>query len=92
MSLASSSSGGGLKGFLKRTGKWFYSSSLFVRDTSTTLARFTYSYGGKLAFAAATTSMVVLMPLMFEIAREGQVGDVLCCDVLRFRNLSLYGY
>jgi hypothetical protein len=64
---------GGLKGLLQRTGKSFYSGGLFARDSVVVAVKTGYRMGGKLAFAIATTSMIVLMPLLFEIAREGQV-------------------
>jgi hypothetical protein len=60
---------GGLKGILQRTGKFFYSGGLYAYQ----FAKVGYVYGGKVAFSVATTSMIVLMPLLFEIAREGQV-------------------
>lgn len=48
---------------------------LWVRDTGSSLFKWTYRVGGKAAFVLATTSMVVLMPLLFEITREAQVGE-----------------
>jgi len=62
-------SSGGVKGFLQRTGKFFYSGGVWAYDA----CKVGYIYGGKFAFALATTSMLVLMPLLFEIAREGHV-------------------
>jgi hypothetical protein len=37
------------------------------------IAKKAYVMGGSFAFQVAAASMVVLMPLLFEIAREGQV-------------------
>jgi hypothetical protein len=62
---------GGIKGFLQRTGKL----GLWVRDTGSSAVKWTYRVGGKTAFMLATTSMVVLMPLLFEITREAQVRE-----------------
>jgi hypothetical protein len=64
---------GGLKGAIQRTGKFFFSTGMYARDTGFVLLKYGYSVGGKVAFSIATTSMIVLMPLLFEIAREGQV-------------------
>ena len=71
------SSGGGLKGLLQSTGKAVYAAGLLARDYGTVAARWSYRYGGGLAFVMATTSMIVLMPLMFESSREVQVR--ICC-------------
>jgi hypothetical protein len=64
---------GGLKGLIQRTGKVFYAAGLIARDYGTIAARLTYRYGGSIAFAVATTSMIVLLPLVLESTREGQV-------------------
>ena len=63
----------GLKGLLQSTGKAVYAAGLLARDYGTVAARWSYRYGGGLAFVMATTSMIVLMPLMFESSREVQV-------------------
>lgn len=60
---------GGLKGFMERAGSSFLSAGMFAKDTGTWLGQM----AGKLGFIVATTSMVVLMPLLFEIGRETQV-------------------
>jgi hypothetical protein len=73
MSLDSSKRSGGLKGFLRQTGAFLYEGSLIVRQQGFEYVKLGYFYGGKVAFSIATVSMVVLMPLLFEIAREGQV-------------------
>ena len=64
---------GGLKGFFQRTGKFFYAGGVYALDFGRTGLKVGYKYGGKFAFVVATTSLVVLMPLFFEIGREGQV-------------------
>lgn len=64
---------GGLKGLIQATGTSVYSAGILVRDYGTIAARWGYRVGGGLAFVLATTSMIVLMPLMFESAREVQV-------------------
>lgn len=64
---------GGLKGVIQRTGKFFFASGMYARDRGKTALKWGYVYGGKTAFSIAITSMVVFMPLLFEIAREGQV-------------------
>jgi hypothetical protein len=64
---------GGLKGAIQKTGKFFFAGSMYARDKGTELLKYGYKFGGKTAFCIATTSMVILMPLLFEIAREGQV-------------------
>ena len=68
---ATSKPAGGIKGFFQKTaqlGVWTY-------DKGTTVVSWTYRYGGQAAFILATTSMVVLMPLLFEITREAQVRN-----------------
>ena len=62
---------GGIKGFLTRAGASFYAGGLFVKEKGWTLAK----KAGNVGFMVATTSIVVLMPLIFEIMREGQVSD-----------------
>ena len=61
--------GGGLKGFLSRASKSFLTGGLYAKDKSYWAAEKLCKFG----FIVATTSLVVLMPLVFEIAREGQV-------------------
>ena len=75
MSVESSKRSGGLKGFLRETGAMLYAGSLFVRQRGFDAIKLGYAYGGQMAFSLATVSMVVLMPLLFEIAREGQVRN-----------------
>jgi len=73
--MAKKKTAGGLKGLIQSTGTAVYAAGVLARDYGTVAARFSYQYGGSLAFAVATTSMIVLMPLMFESSREVQV----CC-------------
>lgn len=63
-------SNGGLKGFFSRASKSFKTGGLYARDQSLWLTEKLM----KLGLIIATTSIVVLMPLVFEIAREGQVS------------------
>jgi hypothetical protein len=71
--MASSSSpdkpAGGIKGFFMRAGNSFSSASLVARDWSWWLAE----KGGRWGLIVASTSMVILMPLIFEINREVSV-------------------
>ena len=60
---------GGAKGFFIRAGKSFYSASLLAKDASWWLAQ----KGGTWGLMIASTSMVILLPLFFEINREAQV-------------------
>ena len=60
---------GGLKGFFIKAGKSFYQGGLVAKDWSYTAAQF----GAKWGLILASTSMVILMPLRFEINREVQV-------------------
>ena len=73
MSLSSSSSSskasGGLKGFLQRAS----SSFLKAFDASKEYGSWFAHYGGQVGIFLASTSMVVLMPLIFEINREVMV-------------------
>ena len=68
-----STQSGGLKGLLQKTGKTIFSAVVVIRDCGTMAARWSYKVGGNVAFVMATTSMVVLMPLIFESTREVQV-------------------
>jgi hypothetical protein len=61
---------GGLKGFFQRAGKSFSQAGGLTKDWSYWLA----GYGARFGLFLASTSMVVLMPLIFEINREVQVG------------------
>uniref|UniRef100_A0A7S2SD82 Mitochondrial import receptor subunit TOM22 homolog n=1 Tax=Eucampia antarctica TaxID=49252 RepID=A0A7S2SD82_9STRA len=63
------SSPGGIKGFLSRAGRSFYAGGIFAKEKSLWLSEKMLKVG----FVIATTSLVVLMPLIFEIAREGQM-------------------
>jgi hypothetical protein len=63
----------GLKGLIQTTGKTIFSVGVIARDYGTLAARWGYRIGGNIAFVMATTSMIVLMPLIFESTREVQV-------------------
>ena len=69
MAISKRKEGGGLKGFLSRASKSFLTGGLYAKDKSYWAAEKLCKFG----FIVATTSLVVLMPLVFEIAREGQV-------------------
>jgi hypothetical protein len=65
----SSGGGGGIKGFLERAHKSFQQGFDFSREWSWWLAQ----KGGSVGLFLASTSMVVLLPLIFEINREAMV-------------------
>lgn len=71
----SSGGGGGIKGFLTRAGSSFYAGGLYAREKGAWLAQ----KAGRIGFIIATTSIVTLMPLIFEITREGQVCSHAVC-------------
>ena len=60
---------GGVKGFFLKAGKSFYAGGIVARDVSWWLAQ----KGGRIGLFLASTSMVILMPLIFEINREATV-------------------
>lgn len=60
---------GGLKGFFIKAGKSFYTGGIFAKDQSYKAAEILCRFG----FIFATTCIVAFVPLVFEIAREGQV-------------------
>ena len=74
---------GGIKGFLTRASHSFYAGGLFIKEKGWVAAKM----AGNVGFAVATTSIVVLMPLIFEIMREGQVSIVFN---VRFRLHAIY--
>ena len=74
MSKESRSGSGGIKGMIQRTGKFVHSTGTWVAHAGATAAMFTYKWGGQAAFVVATSSVLVLMPLLFEIAREGEAS------------------
>jgi hypothetical protein len=63
---------GGIKGFLTRAGASFYAGGLYFQEKGWVLAK----KAGNVGFIVATTAIVVLMPLIFEIVREGQVSHM----------------
>jgi len=76
---------GGIKGFLSRAGKSFYAGGLYFKEKSWTAAKMAGNFG----FMVATTSIVVLMPLIFEIMREGQMIET---DKMQAKELRQQGY
>merc|ERR1712029_564767 len=76
---------GGVKGFLFRAGKSFYAGGLYMKEKSWLVAKMAVNAG----FVAATTSLVVLMPLIFEIMRESQMIEN---DKLQVKELRQQGY
>jgi len=75
-----SSDVGGVKGLIQKATDFAVSTGTMLKEHSMVYAKKVYLYGGSLTFAIATTSMVVLMPLLFEIAREGQVRNHYCVE------------
>merc|ERR550539_1016229 len=73
---------GGLKGFFKRAGKSFYTGGLFASEKCNTAAEKLC----KLGFIFATVCMVAYAPLVFEIAREGQMIESEKLQVSELRN------
>lgn len=61
---------GGIKGFFTNAYKSFSEGGGVAKDWSLWAA----GTAAKVGFIIATTSMVVFMPLLFEIGREGQVN------------------
>ena len=61
-----SNKGGGAKGFFTRAATSFQQGFQFSRECAYWLAQ----KGGRIGLVLASTSMVVLMPLIFEINRE----------------------
>uniref|UniRef100_A0A6T7HAY7 Uncharacterized protein n=1 Tax=Attheya septentrionalis TaxID=420275 RepID=A0A6T7HAY7_9STRA len=76
---------GGIKGFLQRAGKSFQVGGLLAKDWGFWLAK----KSGRIGFILATTSMVVLMPLMLEIGREAQGLEV---ERSQVKDLRSQGY
>jgi len=61
--------GGGIKGFLTKAVKSFTAGGTVAKDCAYWLAQ----KGGQIGIILASTSMVILLPLIFEINREVQV-------------------
>lgn len=74
MSTSSSSSSGGLKGFLQKTGQVVQTVGGTCYAYGTAGAQWAFKWGGSTAFVIATSSVLVFMPLLFEIGREGEVS------------------
>mmetsp|Transcript_1904 Transcript_1904/g.4690 ORF Transcript_1904/g.4690 Transcript_1904/m.4690 type:complete len:114 (+) Transcript_1904:131-472(+) len=81
-SSASASSPGGIKGFFQKAGKSFFVGGMWAKDASWWLLQ----KGGTFGIFLASTSMVVLMPLVFEINREVQMLDSERLQVKELRN------
>jgi hypothetical protein len=64
---------GGIKGAVQRSATWLLDAATQARSTGFEYLKWGVKIGGTVSFALATTSMIVLMPLLFEISREGQV-------------------
>mmetsp|Transcript_8368 Transcript_8368/g.10587 ORF Transcript_8368/g.10587 Transcript_8368/m.10587 type:complete len:113 (-) Transcript_8368:102-440(-) len=78
----SSSSGGGLKGFFTKAGKSFVTAGSYGKDQSYWVAEKL----AKLGFIFVTSCIVVFVPLVFEIAREGQMIQSEKLEVNELRN------
>eukprot|EP00525_Craspedostauros_australis_P006929 CAMPEP_0198109368 /NCGR_PEP_ID=MMETSP1442-20131203/1400_1 /TAXON_ID= /ORGANISM="Craspedostauros australis, Strain CCMP3328" /LENGTH=113 /DNA_ID=CAMNT_0043764991 /DNA_START=205 /DNA_END=546 /DNA_ORIENTATION=+ len=73
---------GGMKGFFQKAGKSFLAGGLWAKETSWWLMQ----KGGTVGLFLASTSMVILMPLVFEINREVQMLDSERLQVKELRN------
>jgi hypothetical protein len=71
-STSNKSSAGGIKGFLQRAGDSFLKGFDVSKDWTWWLAQ----KGGRVGLFLASTSMVILMPLIFEINREVMVRRI----------------
>jgi hypothetical protein len=71
--VVSKRSSGGLKGFFSRASKSFITGGIFAKDQSVWIMQKVARVG----FIFATTSIVTLFPLIFEISREAQVRGTL---------------
>jgi uncharacterized membrane protein (UPF0136 family) len=69
---------GGIKGFFLKAGKSFTAGATLGREWSWWLVQ----KGGTVGLFLASTSMVILMPLIFEINREVQVFMCVCMFVV----------
>mmetsp|Transcript_38781 Transcript_38781/g.42031 ORF Transcript_38781/g.42031 Transcript_38781/m.42031 type:complete len:112 (-) Transcript_38781:192-527(-) len=79
-----SSGGGGIKGFFLHAGNSFQKGFQLSRELSWWLSQ----KGGTVGLFLASTSMVVLMPLIFEINREIQSVATERLQVSELRNLG----
>lgn len=75
-------SSGGLKGFFTKASNSFFTGGTFVKDQSFKLSVALGKYG----FIFATTCIVMFVPLVFEIAREGQMIESDKLQVMELRN------
>lgn len=81
--------GGGLKGFLQRTGKIANNTGSFIFHIGTSIMNWSYKWGGSTAFVVATSSVLVFFPLLFEIGREGEMLEM---EKLQSKDLKSKGY
>mmetsp|Transcript_11112 Transcript_11112/g.21986 ORF Transcript_11112/g.21986 Transcript_11112/m.21986 type:complete len:113 (-) Transcript_11112:6-344(-) len=77
--------GGGIKGFFFRASSSFSRFSLFAKSASFDLA----CRLGQMSFIVGTTCLITLMPLAFEIEREGRVLEA---EKLQVKDLREKGY
>jgi hypothetical protein len=80
--MACNNKGGGIKGFFNRAGNSFQQGFVFSKEWSWWLTQ----KGGTVGLFLASTSMVVLMPLIFEINREIQSVATERLQVTELRN------
>jgi hypothetical protein len=82
-SAAAGSSGGGLKGFFAKASHSFQAGGLWAKGW----AQWGFHMSGKVGFVIASTSFVTLLPLIFEVSREGQVCTVVLVLCSQFVSL-----
>ncbi|MGK3752432.1 MAG: hypothetical protein ACI8RD_004736 [Bacillariaceae sp.] len=80
--MAGNNKGGGIKGFFHRAGNSFQQGFQFSKEWSWWITQ----KGGTVGLFLASTSMVVLMPLIFEINREIQSVATERLQVTELRN------
>mmetsp|Transcript_10010 Transcript_10010/g.13223 ORF Transcript_10010/g.13223 Transcript_10010/m.13223 type:complete len:114 (+) Transcript_10010:106-447(+) len=80
---------GGIKGFFQRTGKVVHSAGMACVQFGSTGALWAYKWGGSTAFVVATSSVLVFMPLLFEIGREGEMLET---EKLQANDMKSKGY
>lgn len=76
---------GGLKGFFSKAASSFSTGGAYLKDKSYWLAEKL----AKAGFIVATASFVLVMPLIFEISREGQMIE---SEQLQVKELRSEGY
>lgn len=60
-----------------------------VKEQTAKFASIAWRRGGRVAWVVAATSIIMLLPLLMEIEREGQVIET---DKLRIKDLKAQGY